>query len=63
MKEGVGSWIGYREKINDNASPMESLPSRHGDLEQDLLVAVSHWIAMAGNFCLHLIGSGYPWEG
>lgn len=62
MKEGVGSWIGSREQLNDNANPTESLTDQHGNLEQDLLVMVSHWVAMARYLCPHFTGNGYPWE-
>lgn len=60
--EGRRNWIESREKLNDNASPTESLPNQHADLEQDLLVVMSHWVAMARYLCPHFTGNGYPWE-
>lgn len=40
----------------------QSLPNQHEDLEQDLLVMVSHWVAMGIYLCPYFPGNGQEWK-
>lgn len=61
------SQTGQRGKLNDNINPIVSFPNHHWDLEQDLLVTVSHvglqWLDIYAHISPEMGFPGNPGKG